>query len=376
VANPPKIAAVVTEYSEDRHADVIVTKFLEGCHVLDVDFRPQVEVASLYIDQLPASGLGLEIAARHGVPVYPTIAEALGVGGSELAVDGVLLIGEHGEYPHNEIGQHLYPRRRFFAEAVEVMRRSGRVVPTFNDKHLGPVWADAKWMWETARELRMPFMAGSSVPVSWRRPDLHFAPGTDLREALMVGYSGVEIYGFHTLEALQCMVERRAGGETGVRSVRCLAGDAVWEAGEAGEWDWSLLEACLARSEKPAVSGATRDEVRERSEDVHVFLVEYADGFRAAALMLTGFCSEFLFAGRMGSGEIASTLFWLQDGKPHAHFARLCEQIQRMFLTGKPSYPVERTVLTTGVLDAGMHSRYQGGTRIETPDLLFSYAAE
>jgi hypothetical protein len=371
-----RIAAIVTEYRENSHGDVIVTKFLEGCKILDTDFRPQVQIASLYLDQVPPQDIGKEIAERHKVPLYPTIAEALTLGGKELAVDGVLLIGEHGHYPYNELGQHMYPRRRLFEETAAVMRRSGRSVPVFNDKHLAYAWADAKWMYDTARELKIPFMAGSSLPVTWRRPDVQLPDGAEVTDALVVAYSEVESYGFHALETLQCMLERRKGGETGVRSVQCLSNEAVWKAGDEGQWDWSLLKAALARSEHPAVSGATPAQVRERSKEPEAFLIEYADGTRATVLMLSAFTEEFMFAGRLkGKPEPLTTLFWLQEPKPFGHFARLSQAIEKMFLTGRPTYPVERTLLTTGILDRVMHSRHRKGARLASPELAIRYRA-
>jgi hypothetical protein len=370
----PRVAAIVTEYRENSHADVIVGKFLEGCKVLDTDFRPRVEVASLYLDQVPANDTGRAMAARHGVPVHGSIEEALTLGTARLAVDGVLLIAEHGQYPYNEIGQHLYPRRRFFEAAAGVMRRSGRSVPVFNDKHLACAWSDAKWMYDTARELKIPFMAGSSLPVTWRKPEVEVPRGAELTGALAVGYGGTEAYGFHALETLQCMVERRKGGETGVRRVRCVSGDAVWRSAEEGFWSWELLQSALRRSEKPEVAGAGRMEVQARTKEPEAFLIEYRDGLRAAVLMLYGLVDEFLFAGSVEGQRVpVSTLFWLQEGKPFGHFARLCAAVQRMFLTGRPVYPVERTLLTTGILDAAMRSRAAQGAHRDTPELDVRY---
>lgn len=370
----PRIAAIVTEYRENSHADVIVTKFLEGCKALDLDYQPRVEIASLYLDQTPPNDMGQELADRHKVPVFPTIEGALTLGGTALAVDGVLLIGEHGRYPYNEVGQHMYPRRRFFEETAAVFRRSGRSVPVFNDKHLGYAWEDAKWMVDTARELKIPLMAGSSVPLAWRKPELQLRQGVRINEALAVGYGGTEAYGFHALEGLQCMVERRKGGETGVRSVQCLSGDAVWEAADQERWSWSLLRAALACSENPQVASASPAEIRKRTLEPDAFLVEYADGLQAAVLMLYGLAEEFLFAGRLADQEkAAATLFWLQEGKPFAHFARLCQAIETMFLAGKPAYPAERTLLTTGVLDRAMHSRFRKGEKLPTPELAIRY---
>lgn len=370
----PRLAAIVTEYRENSHADVIVTKLLEGCKTSDFEYLPRVEVASLYLDQPATSGLGREIAARHGVPIYPTISEALRLGGAELAVDGAFLIGEHGAYPYNEVDQHLYPRRRFFEEAVAVVRKAGRPIRLFNDKHLACSWVDAKWMYDTARELKLPFMAGSSVPVAERRPDLRPVPGTPFTEAVAVGYGATEAYGFHALEGLQCMLELRRGGETGVKRVRCLTGDAVWQAAETGEWSWTLLRAALACSEKPEVAAASETEIRARSLEPELFLIDYVDGVKGAVLLLRGFVEEFLFAGRVEErARPAATLFRLQDGKPFSHFARLCAALEPMFLGGPLTFPLERTLLTTGILDRAMQSRHRKGAALETPELAIRY---
>src|SRR5258708_34792583 len=92
-------------------------------------------------------------------------------------------------------------------------------------------------------------MAGSSLPVTWRRPELELKLGTPVEEGLVAGYGPIEVYGFHALEALQAMIERRVGGETGVKAVTCLTGNDVWKAGDSGLWSWDLLEAALGRSE-------------------------------------------------------------------------------------------------------------------------------
>lgn len=373
----PRIAAVVTEYRENSHADVIVTKLLEGCKTLDLDYKPGVEVASLYLDQVPYNDIGRETAERHKVPIFSSIGAALTLGGDRLAVDGVLLIGEHGSYPYNELGQHLYPRRRFFDAAAGVMRRSGRAVPVFNDKHLAYDWADAKAMYDTARELKIPFMAGSSVPVAWRKPDLALPEGVEMTEAVAVGYGGTEAYGFHALEGLQCMIERRKGGESGVKSVQCLSGPAVWDAGEQGLWSWKLLQAALACSEKPRVAAAAPAEIRAGTRDPDLFVIDYADGLKGFIFMLYGLADEFLFAARVhGEARPAATLFWLQEGKPFGHFGRLCREIERMVLTGRPPYPVERTLLTTGILDRVMQSRFRKGAKLATPELGIRYSVE
>ena len=82
-------------------------------------------------------------------------------------------------------------------------------------------------MYDRARELKVPFMAGSSLPVAYRNPWLEYELETPVEEALTMAYGGVDAYGFHALELLQCMVERRRNGETGIVAVHCLEGKEV-----------------------------------------------------------------------------------------------------------------------------------------------------
>src|SRR5436305_1865154 len=243
---PKRIAGVVTEYRRHSHADVILGKILEG-YFHDGKDMPQLRLASLYVDQFPGGDMSRALATKHNFPIFDTIEGAVTLGRKEVAVDGVLCIGEHGKYPTNDRGQILYPRRRFFEAVAGVFAQHRRAVPVFNDKHLAATWQDARWMYDRARELFVPFMAGSSVPVTWRRPPLRLPRGTDLAEAVQVGYGPFEGYGFHALEGLQCLVERRRGGEVGVRRVQCLQGEEMWRAMDRGDFSRELLEAAMAR---------------------------------------------------------------------------------------------------------------------------------
>lgn len=362
-----KIAAVVTTYFPYSHADVIVTKFLKGIPTDDDLRAPRVEVASIWLDQIDARDIGQSLAWRHHVPIYQSIRAALCLGGSDLAVDGVLLIGEHGDYPVDEQGRHLYPRRAFFEQIAGVFAGAGRSVPVFIDKHLSYNFADARWMYDRARALKIPLLAGSSLPVCWRRPFLEYALETPVDEAVAIGYGGLESYGFHALETLQCMVERRRGVETGVAAVQCLEGEAVWEAGRQGRWSRVLVEAaCASIEQKP--DGPMEAHCTEPA----AFLIEYRDGLRAAVLMLNGYVRDFAYAGRAGS-DIHAVEFYLQGDYPHGHFNYLALNIEEMVLSGTPPYPVERTLLTTGILDAVMTSRHAGHARVETPHLEIAY---
>ncbi len=371
-----KVAAVVTEYRKWSHADVIVGKLLEG-YSHDGKDGPDMEVVSMYVDQKPKGEWSAALAKKHGFTLHDTIAGALTRGGKALAVEGVLLIGEHGRYPTNKRGQVLYPRRRFFEEACKVFEASNRSVPVFTDKHLAAEWADAKWMYDRARELHVPLLAGSSLPVAWRRPPLKPPIGCELTEAVQIGYSSLEAYGFHALEALQCLAERRKGGEVGVKSVQCLQGKAMWEALDKGLWSKPLLEAAMRLV--PAHAAGDVRALTEKARDAAVFLLEYRDGFRAAVAMPNGWVHEgdggaFVFAGRLkGQAAPAACHFYLQQPDPFGHFAYLVRAIDTLVRTNHAPYPVERTLLTTGVLDAVMTSKAEGGRRVETPHLAIRY---
>ena len=358
-----KIAAVVTTYFPASHADVIVTKFLKGFPTDSGLLPPQVDIVSMYMDQIHERDIGVALADQHSVTIYTSIRQALTLGGRDLAVDGVLLIGEHGDYARSEKDQHIYPRRYFLEQTCGVFATSGRSVPVFSDKHLSYNWSDARWMFDRAQALEVPFMAGSSLPLGWRNPWIEYQLNTPIEEAIAVAYGGLESYGFHALELLQCMVERRTGGETGIQAVQCLEGDAVWE--KDGRWSRELAEAALTHIE------GKKDGTMEHCKTPAVFLLEYADGLQAAVLMLNGYLQGWGYAGRV-NGQVQGMEVYL-SGSPYAHFSYLSLNIQQMFLTGVPSYPVERTLLVSGALDALMESRYQGHVRIETPHLNVHY---
>ena len=215
----PRVAALVTAYYHNSHADVIVSRLVQTMTLDDKGERPNLKLVSLYIDQPESSSVGKEIAKKYGVPIFKRPVDALTLGGKTLAVDGVILIGEHGRYPLSATGQVMFPKRRLFSEILDVFERSGRVVPVYTDKHLGDNWEDAKWLYDSARHRGFPLLAGSSVPLTWRYPPLDLPRGAKISEIAVTTFGSLEAYGYHGLEVLECLVEHRSGGETGVR--RC-----------------------------------------------------------------------------------------------------------------------------------------------------------
>jgi len=371
------VAAIVTMYTDDRslksHASVIVGRMLEGYAPNNVRTEPRTEVISMYTDQVPANDLSRGLAEKHHFKIHPTIGAALCLGGNKLAVDAVLIVGEHGSYPTNAKGQKLYPRYELMEQVVDVFRRDNQAVPVFSDKHLSYSWWKAKRMVDWSRELKFPFMAGSSIPVTVRVPEFEVLYNAEFENALAVGYGNVDAYGFHTLETLQCMVERRAGGERGVAFVHMLEGENVWRWRDSAEGRWSipLLKAALATTPRTKPGPP-----EQNATEPVLFLLEYRDGLQAAAYLLNGHTSGFLFAGKLkGRPEpVATHCGFLDGGRPLAHFDGLVRCIEEMFITGQPAYPIERTLLTSGALSFLFDSRYQK-RRIQTPELKIPYRA-
>jgi len=374
-----KVAAIVTMYTDGprlkSHAAVIIGRLLNGYSPNGVHTEPRTELVSMYTAQFPENDLSRGIAKEHGFPIYPTIKDAMTLGGDDLAVDAVCFVGEHGDYPWNQRGQHLYPRYELLEGIVEVFRRTGKSVPVFSDTHFSYSWLKSKEMYRWSKELGFPLMAGSSIPVTVRSPELEIPYNAEMENALMLGYGGLDAYGFHTLESLQCMVERRAGGETGIKSVEWLEGDDVWRwrDSDAGRWSIPLLKAAFARN-RSVKEGRPEDNVKEPV----AFLLNYEDGLQAVAYMLNGHSRGWTFAGKLkGQAEPVSTHFGFasrEQARPLAHFDGLVHCMEEMFITGKPCYPVERTLLTSCALSLLFESRVWK-KHIDTPELHIPYRA-
>ena len=394
----PRVAAIVTTCFPRSHGDVILTKLIKGMSLDSGFVQPRVDIVSLWIDGIATASpdVIVPLAKKHGVTLYPSIRRALLHGSANEGqlgdIDGVLVIGEHGDYPDSETGREMHPRRYFCEQILGTFAECGKSLPIFNDKHLAYSWTDAAWVWERATALGAPLMAGSSLPLAWRSPQLEHAKGTPIEAALSIGFSAVESYGFHACETLQCMVERRQGGESGVVAVQCIEGSAVWHARDAGLWPSQLATAALAaikakprdnmssseleaadRMDNTSMEEATIESAGPRpghANNTALFVIEYADGFVGYVLMLPGYSTDFAYAARVsGVAEPLACVFSLQRGGATSHFSYLCRNIESFFAKRVSPYPVERTLLTTGIIHEVMESRVHGGQRRLTPHL-------
>jgi hypothetical protein len=377
-----RIAVIGSIYKYLSHVGHMADRFLVGYPINGTWHRPDMKIVSLYVDQKPAGDLSEQRAREFDFKVYPTIAEALRCGGDKLAVDAVLIICEHGDYPRNEKGQVLYPRYEFFKQCTDVFEKDGRVVPVYNDKHLSWSFEKAKAMVDASKRLKFPMLAGSSLPVTWRLPNLELPVGCEIEEALMVGVGGSDPMDYHALEAMQCMIERRKGGEVGVKSVQMIEGDAVWKAGAEGRWSKELLVSALSRSDTPkgltVQDGRTQDlvgsgELQKLVKNPSAYFMEHNDGLKTTLLMLNGALQDFNFAARIRGAGVKSCQFFLTPTPNVTYSACLVSKIEEMFATGHAPYPVERTLIVSGMLESCLTSKVQGGQRLDTPQLKVRY---
>ncbi len=399
---PFKIAAICTQYYPLSHADVIVTRWLEP-HVNDihVGWKPVTQIAALHVVQQPKYDPALEdwftispngrnekyeprfdisraIAQHYGVPIYASIREALTMGGNDLAVDAVLLIGEHGDYPQNQYDQKMYPRKELFDEIVAVFREFGRVVPIFSDKHLTWNMEWAQEMIATIRAMNIPFFAGSSAPMPVSGPvyELNLPRDAEMAESIGLYYLHPESYGIHSIEYLQSIIERRKGGESGIVAITAYQGDEVWAAMERGEWSQELFDFTLATA-LTAKAGDYRENCRTYGRYPPVAVViEHADGHRSTQIMLEGHIQDFIAGVRLkGDPRLRAApanLVGLDDFV--RHFARLDREIQKFFLTRQSPVALERHLLTTFEVATWMQALKDApGQRVETLQLQIAY---
>lgn len=371
----PQVAAIYTQCFYLSHAYHILHPFLGPYLFNGKLLEPQCDVISFYGDQFTDRDLSRGIAKQFDIPIYKTIPEALCNGGDELAVDAVLSIGEHGDYPDTKYGQTKYPRKRFFDAIVKVMEQSDRFVPVFSDKHFSYRWDWAREMYDTSRKHGFPMMVGSSVPLAQRTIPLELPYGTEIEDAVSIHGGPIEKYDIHGLEVLQSMVEFRKGGETGISSVQFLKGDDLIKAGKEGRWSMKLAEAAMQAELGDSKRGLFDPIGSEGTREPHGILLEYKDGFRATMLRIGSNGVRWNFACSI-KGEPApkATTFFPGPWGNRNLFRAFSHAIQYLFVNKEEPYPCERTLLMTGALDAAMHSCFEKGyAKIKTPELEFSY---
>src|ERR1700730_4991576 len=103
-AKRPRVAVLANVYKTHLHTQHIIDRVLEGYDWGGVFRHPTLDVVSIYVEQRGEGDLVPERAERHPVmKVCASVADALTLGTGKLAVDGVIYIGEQGDYGPNPI---------------------------------------------------------------------------------------------------------------------------------------------------------------------------------------------------------------------------------------------------------------------------------
>jgi hypothetical protein len=231
-------------------------------------------------------------------------------------------------------------------------------------------------MYETAQRMGFALMAGSSVPLAQRRPDVEGMDGSDWDAVVSIHGGGVESYDFHALEVMQSLIESRRGGETGVASVQFLVGESLWRSEEQGLWSIDLADAAM-RAELGPKTPTLRDLLKQegfRSEP-HGIHIRYRDGLSAMVLKVGDSATRWNFAGRTKEGRLSATSYYVGPWQNRNLFKALSHAIQIHFREKRSPYPVERTLLVSGILAEAMDSRFEGGVARKTPGLGIAYDA-
>jgi hypothetical protein len=419
---PVRLAILGSVYRHGSNMQTIADRFLVGYPFEGDWYMPNVKVVSMYVDQPirradarptefdlamigagrpggqrpagaqgaatsseplgPMSDLSQSRSQQFGFRLSRNIPDALRLGGDKIAVDAVLTIVEQDDYPVDGKGRILLPSYDFFQQCAQVFDAEKHSVPYFNHKQLSFSFTEAQNMVKTAERLKFPLMAGSSMPVTWRLPDTDIPMGAKVSEAVMVGVGGFDGMDFDALDAMQSMLERRKGGETGVKAVQLLEGDDVWVARAANRWSNDLLSSALSRSDTPlglsVLDGRTQDlsapgVLEQLVANPVAYCIEYNDGTKATLLILNGALRDYNISARVEGHGLVSTQFFMTPPPNQTYSACLAAKINEMYQTRNAPYSVHRTLLTTGILEACLNSRHKLNQRLETPQLAISY---
>lgn len=385
ISTRPRIAFLGTVVRLHSHAQHFLDRLTIGYSWNGEWVKPVIDIASVYVDQFPDGDLARDHVEKRQLKLCKSVREALTDSSGKLAVDGVVIIAEHGKYPVNEKGQTRYPRYEWFKECVKVFEESKRSVPIFNDKHLSTNWEECVEMVEDSRRLGFAMMAGSSLPVTWRLPMIDLPLDTPLSESVCVAYGGVDSYDFHALETAQCMSERRRGGEKGIQSVHALRGKMLWAELSLDKYSTTreLIVAALNRSHNlPVKDGYPSDAVHfdwavTNLEDAYGYVIEHIGGFRTTIVMTK--IRDFNYAGfNSETGKIISCQMMLpmpgQSATTADFFNPLTRHIESLIVKKKSPYPIERTLLTSGMVIGGVES-FASGAVYPTPTMNVQYDA-
>lgn len=369
-----KIAFLLEEFAKPSPAQQLVDRFLAG-YVIDGEFKKSpFEGASAYV-MLSSNPPDLEQRTKDFKFVVAPRAEQAIEG-----ADAVVIASRKPGALANE---------RFVQIALE---RAPEGAACFVHGVLANSLERGHELTRLARSRQIALLAGTPLSVTWRLPEVELSPATPLSEALIVvqanpspgqtsppappsSLRGAEL---HALEGLLPVIERRRGGEAGVRSIRFLEGKELWKAGDRGNWSWPLLAAALSRSHSPqgdpVLDGRTQDLVGlglvpKLARNPRGWLLEHRDGLRSTMLVLDGVVADFNFAVRAQDGSIVSAQLFRAPAPAEQHFSRLAAVMEEFFRSGKAPWSIERNLLIAGLLERFSQPSSRTGRVVPAPRL-------
>lgn len=399
-----KVAAVVTQYLPRGSADAIVGKILEG-YAYDGKEKPGLKLVSLVEHAPHPSGTAESLShtfhfdyyGYHGGTNFDQLVQkALFYRPSWFSrkrlVDGVILVCEQGPYDRpGPSFQTAYPKRLFFNAVFNAFRHYERVCPVFNFKHLAVATADAFDVYRRANDLNVRLMAGSALPLSWRMeidnsnspaiqtPFAALPMDAPIAHGVQIAAGDAETHGLHALETLQCMMECRLGGESGIADIQYFPADRtdkMWRDyfHEVGAGEEPLIDRIvMSAPHDPAINSfPSAQRIIQNDVSNFICLIKYQDRTKSTIIMANGWVQEIVFNDggpqinivqnlpfvcRMANGSYYDTKFTVQNVQPTGIFKYLVQAIEYMIRHGEPVYRVERTLLTTCILDHMMKLR-------------------
>lgn len=243
--------------------------------------------------------------------------------------------------------------------------------------------AGAKEIAQLASSRQIALLAGTPLGVTWRLPQVDVTLGTPLKEGIIVVQGKSNSAELEGLEGIMPVIERRKGGEAGIRRIQYLKSENLWRAGNDNKWSWPLLASALSRSDTPqgesARDGRTQDLiglglVPKLARDPRGWLIEHRDGFHSAILILDGVITDYNFAVQGQDGSVVSAQIYRPPAPAEQHYSRLADVIEEFFRTGKRPWPLARNVLIAGLLQEFRKHSDHPDQLAETPEMDVSYS--
>ncbi len=363
-----RIVFIVDSWYRWSHADVIGRRFLDGYRMGDRSYPAPLTIASVFRDAAVPDDLAPELASRYGFRIATSITDALlePQSRSRLAADGVL-IATREDIPGTRQRQSPVRRVEVMRDILRIMDQTGTHVPVFIDKMLAATWEDSQAIVGDAARRGVPLMAGSVLPFTPLDQPLRTSGVT---VGVVIASTPLWAFGFHAAELLQGFMEQRAGRETGVAEIRDV-GAAYLSMPNRDAWGGRVFDALWAAARTRRSRAPSTPILYPQSV---VLLIQYTDGARGVLALTSEFIddSEFLLGAQYADGTVATSGLILR-GQPYDHFGYLVYALSDFFTTRRPSVPVERTLLTTGVVLFGQQAR-QGGALVPRPPVSYTPA--